>query len=129
MKRILLDTHTMVWLAAGVNLGPKSLQYIEKADEVMVSALSVFEIRLKHAKGKFPEAESIISNLTTMGVDVLDLTETHTKEFKIFSPSNKDPFDNALVGIALVDSVALMTADQKLLELDNPGLVTIDAKT
>ncbi len=76
---LLLDTHSLVWLSAGIKLGPKTLQLIKEADSVFVSALSIFELRLKQAKGKFPEAEDVIDSLETMGLEVLNLTSSQTK--------------------------------------------------
>lgn len=128
MMRILLDTHTLVWLTAGKYVGPKALRTIQQADEVFVSALSVFELRIKQAGGKLPEAEDVIDSIGVMGFEVLNITEQQTKYYKIFRQSNKDPFDNGLVSVALAESLTLVTADAGILTLKQSGLVLINAK-
>jgi len=125
---LLLDTHSLVWLSAGIKLGPKTLQLIKEADSVFVSALSIFELRLKQAKGKFPEAEDVIDSLETMGLEVLNLTSSQTKGYKIFSPRNKDPYDNGLVTIAITQLMPFVTADKSILSLNEASLDVINAR-
>ncbi|HTE57604.1 MAG TPA: PIN domain-containing protein [Verrucomicrobiae bacterium] len=127
MNKLLLDTHALVWLAAGVKLGPQTLRHISEADVVLVSALSIFELRLKAATGKFPEAEVIISSISTMSLEVLNFTEWHTEAYKIFNSLNKDPYDNALVSVAIAESVPLVTADRVILSLKIKGLRSVSA--
>lgn len=51
--RLLLDTHLVLWaLAASPRLKPATRQRITSADEVYVSAASVWEIAIKVRLGK-----------------------------------------------------------------------------
>ncbi|HTE22497.1 MAG TPA: type II toxin-antitoxin system VapC family toxin [Candidatus Limnocylindria bacterium] len=128
MKKILLDTHILIWLAGGVKVGPQTLRLIQDADVVLVSALSILELRIKYSTGKLPEVEKIIASIKTMEFEILDLTHTHTESYQIFNPLNKDPYDNALLSTALVESIALVTADQGILSVKRKGLELINAK-
>ncbi len=128
MNRILLDTHTLIWLSAGIRVGDQTLETVQAAHSVFVSALSVFEIRIKQAVGKMPEAEAVISSIQTMGFETLDLTAQQTVGYTIFNPQNKDPYDNALVAVAIAESLPLVTADESILSLKHKGLVLIDAR-
>lgn len=50
--RLLLDTHVFVWfLADSANLSKSARKMIDAADEVLVSAASVWEIATKAALG------------------------------------------------------------------------------
>ena len=50
---MLLDTCALLWLAqGGGQLSPEALQQLAEAPFVYVSAISGFEIGIKHAKGK-----------------------------------------------------------------------------
>jgi PIN domain nuclease of toxin-antitoxin system len=50
---MILDTCALIWLAQGEGrLTPATCQRIEEAPLVLVSAISAFEIGIKHRKGK-----------------------------------------------------------------------------
>ena len=53
MKRILLDTHALLWWLSGdIRLGQDSIEIIASQDnDIFVSAVSVWEIAIKKKKG------------------------------------------------------------------------------
>ncbi len=129
MRKLLLDTHTVIWLASGVNVGPRTRALVKQVDVVYVSAISILEIRLKQSAGKLSNANAIINAVSDMDFTVLELTQAHTEPYRVFAKNNKDPFDNTLVSIAIQESIPFITADKKILAIDNPKLKTIDART
>lgn len=129
MKKILLDTHVLIWLANGKGVGTQALAYLhEEADIITVSALSVLEIRVKQAAGKLFGAELVLDSISQMNIEVLDFSEQQSRYYSLFSQHNRDPFDNALVSIAVSERIPFMTADTKILALKYPGLVCVNAK-
>lgn len=128
MRQVLLDTHTLVWLIAGVGIGPKALLRLQQADSIFVSTISILELRMKKATGKLLEAEEIIANIPLMGVEILNFTEPHTRDYKIFNSNNKDPHDNALVSTAISTSLIFATADRDILAIEHNKLRLIDVR-
>jgi PIN domain nuclease of toxin-antitoxin system len=125
---ILIDTHVLIWLANSSDIGPKALQTLQHANTIYVSAVSILELRIKQATGKLPEAENIIASIVNMNLEVLALDEHQSSNFRIFNDKNRDPFDNALVSVAIVQYLPLMTADKNILEIKYDGLGLINAR-
>ena len=47
--------------------------------------------------------------------------------YALATMTHKDPFDRALVAQSLATNIPLITADQALLQLNSPNLITIHA--
>jgi PIN domain nuclease of toxin-antitoxin system len=127
VANFLLDTNALIWLALGTRIGPETKKLISEADTVYISSLSIFELRIKWSSGKLLAAEKVISALDTMDLSVMSLTGDNLNSYRIFSSDNRDPFDNALVSVAISENLTLITSDQQLLKLKIKGLETIDA--
>ena len=57
--RLLLDTCTFLWLAGGESLSPVASNAIrEPSNEVLLSAVSAWEIAVKYDNGRLPLPES-----------------------------------------------------------------------
>lgn len=128
MANFLLDTNALIWLALGVKTGPIVKKLISKQDNnIYLSAISVFELRIKQSSGKLLAADKVIEAINTMGISILPLTPENLSNYRIFSNQNKDPFDNALISVAISEGLIFITADRDLLRLKDKGLKTIDA--
>jgi len=127
MIRILLDTNIVIWTIFKTNLSDEHLKLISQADEVFVSPLSILEIRIKQELGKLPLFD-ISHNIELMDMAILPFNSSQAESYNLHSAPNKDPFDNALVSIALIENLTLMTSDKNILEIKNKALKTIDAR-
>jgi len=57
--RLLLDTHIFLWAVAGSPLlKPSARRLIESADEVYVSAASIWEVAIKARLGRLPRTRT-----------------------------------------------------------------------
>lgn len=128
MKKVLIDTHILIWLAAGVNIGPSTLKMLGESSEIFVSTISILELRVKHSIGKLPESEAILNSIDSMGLSTLPFTAVHSEFYKIFNPKNKDPFDNALISIALQEKIPIVTTDKYISAVKEAELVVINAR-
>lgn len=128
MNNLLLDTHTLIWLAEGVKIGPKTLVALRTSGTVYVSPLTILELKIKQARGKLPHAADIISSIPVMEIIVLDFNQNQATGYELFNPANLDPFDNALIGIAISKSLSFVTADRDILSIKHSGLTCIDAR-
>ena len=129
MLRLLLDTQAFIWLVNDDRrLGTKTKEILTNTNnEVVLSYFSIFEMTIKSSIGKLDYDQSIVNNLSSMGVDLLLPDQNTLIGYKIHSEDNKDPFDNALITIALNDKLQLVTSDNKILQTKIKDLSVIDA--
>jgi len=114
--RLLLDTHIFLWALAGAGqLKPAAQQLIEAADEVYVSAASIWEVAIKARLGKI-EADpyELTAAIESSGFLELPISATHAAGVTRLAPHHNDPFDRLLIAQALAEPLRLITADHLL---------------
>jgi len=116
--KLLLDTHAFLWwVTDSENLSPKARQAIgDRANEVLVSAASVWEIAIKYRLGRLPNAEVFVHGIDehlvrTLGFFDLPISLSHAKRAGLLpiSKDHKDPFDRMLIAQALAEDVQLVS--------------------
>ena len=123
MKRVLLDTHLVLWWLAGDRrLGASARRLIETS-ACAVSVVTLAEIAMKAAAGKLRlPAQPVDERLDSAGIIVLALTLAHVQAASRLMGHHPDSFDCLLVGTALSENMLLATRDQMLLERATPLL-------
>ena len=123
--KLLIDTHILLWMAGEPErLSPSAAAaLVDPANEVFVSAVSVWEIAIKRALGRlmFP-LERLDALLAEMVVEVLDLTAAHAVAAGSLPRHHDDPFDRALVAQARTEGMTLVSVDQAVARYDVPVL-------
>jgi PIN domain nuclease of toxin-antitoxin system len=114
--RLLLDTHVFLWAVAGSpRLKPAARRLIEDAQEVYVSAASIWEAAIKAGIGKLQadplELEQAIS---ASGFIELPVRAHHVAGVTRLPAHHGDPFDRLLVAQAIAEPLRLVTADEAL---------------
>ena len=123
--RLLLDTHVVLWQAAGEDrLGPEAIRCIEDAEELRFSVVSFAEIGVKFSIGRLEVPVRFADDFSRMGVRVLGLTAGHGLAVAQLPPHHRDPFDRLLVAQAQAEGLTLMTADRRIPAYD---VATVDA--
>jgi PIN domain nuclease of toxin-antitoxin system len=114
--RLLLDTHIFLWAVAGSPLlKPSARRLIESADEVYVSAASIWEVAIKARLGKIAaDPHELTAAIGASGFLELSVSATHAAGVAQLGPHHNDPFDRLLVAQALAEPLKLLTADQVL---------------
>ncbi len=113
--RLLLDTHAWFWWMMGSKRLPSiAASAIGNRDnEALVSAVSVYELMLKHHIGKLPEMELVARDVERQldldGFGRLALTSVHAARAGTLSYSHKDPFDRLLIAQALSEGLTLVS--------------------
>ena len=82
---------------------------------------------IKAAVGKLDYDPSVLDDLPRMGIDLLLLDKTTLQSYTIYNPDNKDPFDNALITVAMHENCRFVTSDHKILNLTLHNLNLQDA--
>ena len=116
--KLLLDTCAFLWFQAdSPQLSPTArAQILDPANEVYLSAVSVWEIARKYALGRI----SLPSHPSTLipavrrdsGIESLSLTETDALAAEKLQLFHKDPFDRMLIAQALMGGLAIITPDR-----------------
>ena len=120
---LLLDTHIAVWLATDRNqlsMGELAA-IIEPNNEIIVSAVSVWELSIKwqkffrsgERKGPMDPAEFLLA-LSQLEMPVLSLTAELAAAQLSTAAVHADPFDTMLLTIAQETNARLLTRDDKL---------------
>jgi len=116
MSRLLLDSHVVLWwLDADWPLPVQPRATIDDAaNEVVVSAASIWELGIERATGRITMPDDLLVQLDAREVDILDVTALHATVAAELPMHHRDPFDRMLVAQALHDGYTLVTADREL---------------
>lgn len=117
MTRLLLDTNVALWLLLGdrQRVSEAAVQALEEtANEVALSAVTVWEIAIKRSLGKVTLPDGWAVSLRRLGFDPMPVTAIHAAAVERLPWHHRDPFDRLLVAQASVEGYALVTADRRL---------------
>ncbi|MDP3384613.1 MAG: type II toxin-antitoxin system VapC family toxin [Phenylobacterium sp.] len=122
--KLLLDTHLLLWAAAGTGLSPRAAGLIsDPANSLYFSAASIWEVAIKSGLGR-PEfrldAGVFRRELLENGYVELVITGAHAAAISRLPDLHKDPFDRILVAQAVVESITLLSADGVVLAYPGP---------
>jgi len=115
LSTLLLDTHALLWAFNEPDkLAPAARDGVADRDNrVLVSAIGIYELSLKHRLGKLDEAELLLSDLHAhlerYAFEVLPVGHRHALTAGALPFLHRDPFDRLLVGQALVEDVVLVS--------------------
>ena len=114
--RILLDTHVLLWwLGNSPALSSRARALIANPENtIFVSAVSLWEIWLKHSLGKLRIPNEFEERLGAECFENLPLSSVQTKFFFLLPWHHRDPFDRMLIAQAQESNLVLLTADALL---------------
>jgi PIN domain nuclease of toxin-antitoxin system len=115
---MLLDTHTLIWWAAGARtLSRKVKRLIEdEQTAVFVSAVTAWEIATKVRLGKltWTSQGSVESYCIGQGFELLPVTVAHGERAGSWPQPHADPFDRTLAAQSAAEQIPIATNDPKL---------------
>ena len=115
--RLLLDTCTFLWIVSASKeiSEPARAACSDPGNEVFLSAVSAWEIALKHALGKLPLPDSPARYLPSArarhGFEPLALDEEAVLQLPKLPALHGDPFDRMLVCQAIAHGLNIVTPD------------------
>jgi len=123
MSALLLDTHVLLWwLLKPKKLSRKAFALIERGD-VVVSVISLWEVRLKAETGKLIIPPGPLPDLIEQqGFRILPLQVEHVMAAADIGGMHGDPSDRLLVGTARAERMQFATRDAQILEVAAPVL-------
>lgn len=128
MNHILLDTHLLLWAAAGgEQLSAGVIQRLEDDNtQPLFSAASIWEVVIKTGLGRKDfnvDAALLRRGLLDNGYQELPITSAHTLAVGRLPDLHRDPFDRILAAQANEEGIELLTADKTLATY--PGPITL----
>ena len=114
--RLLLDAHLFLELMANdVRLPVEARELMLEADEVSVSAVSIWEIAIKARIGKLKaDADYLAETMAASGFVELPVTARHAARVAYLPDHHTDPFDRLLIAQATAEPLLLLTVDRQL---------------
>jgi PIN domain nuclease of toxin-antitoxin system len=128
----LLDTHVLLWfLFDSKKLSPPVAATIQnRQHNIMVSAVSFWEIAIKYRSGKLCLGQYKPSDLPLVCLELgLGVLPVHAKVsgtfYKLAATHHKDPFDRMLIWQSLHNDYTFITADEAIKKYQSAGLTTL----
>lgn len=121
MKRYLLDTNALLWIAyLPARLSPPAKKAFLGADELRYSVVNFWEVGLKLSKGGFPDLEvlahwerDLVAGLEEHGITELKIEISHCRKIQDLPFHHQDPFDRMLIAQSLESGLAVIGSDDR----------------
>jgi PIN domain nuclease of toxin-antitoxin system len=121
---LLLDAHALLWwLADAAELSDQARRAIaDPANEVLVSAASIWEIEVKRAAGRLEAPAELLEDLDRARIDALPLTAIDAVAAARLPLHHRDPFDRMVVAQAQRLDAIVVSRDRAFEAYDVPVL-------
>jgi len=113
--KLLLDTHILLWVAAGT-LPKKAIPYFtNEAIELFFSSASIWEVIIKKSLNRSDfqvDPTTLYYGLLDNGYMEIAITSRHALLVADLPQTHKDPFDRILIAQARAEGMSLLTSDK-----------------
>lgn len=122
---LILDTNILLrWLGGGV-IPKKIATQIEKAESLVVSIVTPWELAIKHSR--HPEQKLITgtqlwSGMKEMGARVLHVQQKHVDRLATLPDHHNDPFDRMIIAQAIQEKLTCVASDERFPSYKSSGL-------
>lgn len=122
--RLLLDTHAVYWAVTqpGRLSDGARAEVEDPANDVFVSAASIYEIIFKVAIRKLKLAADLTTELVEAGFAQLPLTWQHAQTAGSLPLHHRDPWDRLLVAQSQLEGLTVVTRDSIFADYGVPVL-------
>jgi PIN domain nuclease of toxin-antitoxin system len=126
--KLLLDTHILIWAAAGITNIPKRARALleDPENNLHFSAASLWEIAIKRSLNRPDfrvDARLLRRGLLDNGYTELPIASDHVVAIDLLPPIHKDPFDRLLIAQATTEGILLLTDDATVAKYPGPILL------
>ena len=116
--RILLDTHTFLWLVEGDSdqLSERVQKFLQDEETIAIlSIASLWELAIKSSIGKLtlslPFAEYVQRYILDAEAEILPMLPAHTVAVSHLPFHHRDPFDRILIAQSLAENIPIISRD------------------
>ena len=127
VQRLLLDTHSLLWVAeGGWRLRPDTYDAVnDLGNEIFVSAVSIWEIAIKLATGRLspaPDLEKALEAVQQYEFIELSINFRHAEITAALPHHHRDPFDRMLIAQAQAERLTLVSDDSQIVRYEVPTM-------
>jgi PIN domain nuclease of toxin-antitoxin system len=113
--KVLLDSHAFIWWMSSINRLSKPAKLAISDGEVLVSAVTAYELGIKFALGRLPVFEVLEQRFGEacfeQGFELLPVSTAHALAAARLPIVHRDPFDRLLAAQSMVEEIPLVTVD------------------
>ena len=115
--RILLDSHTVIWAVDAPSfLGQRAeAELRSSANDILVSAATIWEIAIKCGRGKLslalPYRSWMAKAVSALGATILPISIEYADMQASLPNLHGDPFDRLLIAQSLAEQIPLLSRD------------------
>ncbi len=115
--RVLIDTHIFLWWDQQLRRLSRPLRAAieDEANEIVVSAATIWEIAIKRAIGKLRFDRPTVAAVLALGFEILPVAGAHAEHAGGLPPHHNDPFDRLIIAQAYLEGMVLGTQDRRML--------------
>jgi PIN domain nuclease of toxin-antitoxin system len=126
--KLLLDTHIFLWLQTDPERLGDQLRVVEdERTELLLSAVSSWEIAIKYGLGRLPLPEPperyVPSRMRAIAAEALAVEHPHALAVATLPNLHRDPFDRLLIAQASLLGLTILTADRAVAQYPVPTLM------
>ena len=115
MSSYLVDTHVLLWAAAGDRRLPaRTIGPVDNAERRFVTAASIAGIAIKIAHRKLEPAYLALDRFGASGLRPLPVRWRHAARLAFLPHHHRDPFDRLLIAQAIEENLILVTNDEAI---------------
>ena len=117
---LLLDAHVLLWWLSGDSIlsAVARAAIAEPANEILVSAATVWELAIKQGLGKLRVDADLLTEIDRAGFTGLPVTMEDGNAAGALPPHHRDPFDRMLVAQAQRLDALIVTRDRAFSSYD-----------
>src|SRR5216684_7893189 len=107
------DPHILLWWDRQLRglSRPLRAAIADEANDMFVSAASIWELAIKRAIGKLSFSRSIVDAVSELGFEILPVTGSHAEHAGGLPRHHNDPFDRLIIAQAHLEGMVLGTQD------------------
>lgn len=118
MRRLLLDSHTLIWFFENdLRLSPSSKVLVEDTgNEVFVSIASFWEIVIKKSLSKLTLKKSVgemLSECANQQIEILSISQQDIEVVETLPFHHRDPFDRIIVAASITRNLEVVSIDNQ----------------
>ena len=117
--KVVVDTSALLfWTLDPAQLSVAAAEAMDRATEILVSSISLWEIALKHRRGKLELPMEPF--LFAQELETTDRTKVHSVDWATWLESvgldweHRDPADRTIVALARIHGCCLVTSDEEI---------------
>ena len=112
--KLLLDTHVLLWWLDDPSKISEATreQIADLENEVLVIAVSCWEIAIKRGLGKLTAPNGLNASILQCGFVELAISSVHALRTETLPFHHRDPFDRMLIAQSICESATIVTQDR-----------------